>query len=63
MDGYYVRIAPADVGDQAAGAPAARSRSAIVRLATSARAYEEIVSLDALALVRFGLRDPTIRAS
>ena len=57
-DGYYVRIAPADVedGDQTV---ALKNRP----LAESMGRLEAIVSTDALALVRFGLRaadDPRV---
>lgn len=57
VDGYYVRIAPDDVCD-------ASPRSGLCipvknHLPGSDWArYDEIVSPDALALVRFGLRDP-----
>jgi glucoamylase len=57
VEGYYVRIAPADVGD---GSPESRGMIPIKNRPAgqdSAR-YEDIVSVDALALVRFGLRDP-----
>ena len=57
VDGYYVRVAPEDVGQ-----PSAKSGGAIPiknRPTGLDRArYEDIVSPDALALVRFGLRDP-----
>ena len=58
VDGYYVRIAPADVedGDQAV---TLKNRP----LADSAGRADAIVSTDALALVRFGLRaadDPRV---
>ncbi len=54
--GYYVRVAPADVG---AAQPASGGYVPIKnRAADSGTAhYSEIVSPDALALVRFGLRD------
>ena len=57
VDGYYVRIAPSDVGDET---PASGGRIPIKnRPAGEHEApYEDIVSVDALALVRFGLRDP-----
>jgi glucoamylase len=57
VDGYYVRIAPPDVGDEQ---PASGGRVSIKnRPAGEHEApYEDIVSVDALALVRFGLRDP-----
>jgi glucoamylase len=57
VDGYYVRVAPADVAD---ASPASNGYIPIknrVGDEGSAR-YDEIVSPDALALVRFGLRDP-----
>ncbi len=57
VEGYYVRIAPDDVGD---AVPASGGRIPIKNRPggeDSAR-YEEIVSPDALALVRFGLRAP-----
>ena len=57
VDGYYVRIAPADIGD---AAPASGGRIPIKNrpLGEHEAPYEDIVSVDALALVRFGLRDP-----
>lgn len=57
VDGYYVRIAPADVGD---AAPASGGRIPIKNrpLGEHEAPYGDIVSVDALALVRFGLRDP-----
>jgi glucoamylase len=57
VEGYYVRIAPADVGDDR---PASGGRIPIKNrpLGEHEAPYEEIVSVDALALVRFGLRDP-----
>ena len=57
VDGYYVRIAPADVHDEH---PANGRRIPIKNrpLGEHEAPYEEIVSVDALALVRFGLRDP-----
>ena len=57
VDGYYVRIAPTDVGD---AAPASGGRIPIKNrpLGEHEAAYDDIVSVDALALVRFGLRDP-----
>lgn len=62
VDGYYVRIAPPDLGEELL--PADRWVSIKNRLPGSSQARaEEIVSPDALALVRFGLRaadDPRI---
>ncbi|HET9010798.1 MAG TPA: glycoside hydrolase family 15 protein, partial [Gemmatimonadaceae bacterium] len=57
VEGYYVRIAPADVGD---AAPASGGRIPIKNrpIGEHEAPYEDIVSVDALALVRFGLRDP-----
>jgi glucoamylase len=57
VEGYYVRVAPADVAD---AAPASHGYIPIKnRVGDDASArYDEIVSPDALALVRFGLRDP-----
>jgi glucoamylase len=57
VDGYYVRIAPDDVCDAApksGGNIPIKNRPAGANWAR----YDEIVSPDALALVRFGLRDP-----
>ncbi len=57
VDGYYVRIAPDDVGDsppQSGGYVPIKNRPGGADWAR----YDEIVSPDALALVRFGLRDP-----
>ncbi len=57
VDGYYVRIAPADVRDPepaSGGKIPIRNRPA----GENEVPYETIVSVDALALVRFGLRDP-----
>ena len=57
VEGYYVRIAPADVGEDNPGSGGMipiKNRPAGDDVAR----YEEIVSVDALALVRFGLRDP-----
>ena len=61
VDGYYVRIAPRGVGDAEPGADLVllKNNSA----AHSAVSYSSLVSPDALALVRFGLRaadDPRI---
>ena len=57
VEGYYVRVAPADVADLA---PASNGYIPIKnRVGDDGWArYDEIVSPDALALVRFGLRDP-----
>jgi glucoamylase len=57
VDGYYVRIAPPDVGD---ARPASGGRIPIRNRPPGEHEapYEDIVSVDALALVRFGLRDP-----
>ena len=57
VDGYYVRIAPPDVGD---ARPASGGRIPIKNRPPGEHEapYEDIVSVDALALVRFGLRDP-----
>ena len=57
VEGYYVRIAPDDVGDEA---PASRGVIPIKNrpLGQHEARYDDIVSVDALALVRFGLRDP-----
>ena len=57
VEGYYVRIAPSDVGDDP---PASGGRIPIKNrpLGEHEAPYEDIVSVDALALVRFGLRDP-----
>jgi glucoamylase len=57
VEGYYVRIAPADVRDAqpaSNGLIPIRNRPA----GENEARYDEIVSVDALALVRFGLRDP-----
>ena len=57
VDGYYTRIAPPDVADGAS--PATGFIPIKNRPPDHSRArYGEIVSPDALALVRFGLRDP-----
>jgi glucoamylase len=62
VDGYYVRIAPLDVehaGEPGSGMIQLKNRP----LDDSVVRYDEIVSVDALALVRFGLRsadDPRI---
>jgi glucoamylase len=57
VDGYYVRIAPPDVGDEQ---PASGGRIPIKNrpIGEHEAPYTDIVSVDALALVRFGLRDP-----
>ncbi len=57
VDGYYVRVAPADIAEAALanhGCIPIKNRSGDDGWAR----YDEIVSPDALALVRFGLRDP-----
>ncbi|MEP6619648.1 MAG: glycoside hydrolase family 15 protein [bacterium] len=56
VDGYYVRVAPEDVCDPApksAGCVPIKNKPAGADWAR----YDEIVSVDALALVRFGLRE------
>jgi glucoamylase len=57
VGGYYVRIAPPDIGDEQ---PASGGRIPIRNrpVGEHEAPYEDIVSVDALALVRFGLRDP-----
>jgi glucoamylase len=57
VEGYYVRIAPEDVADES---PASGGLIPIKNrpLGQHQARYEDIVSVDALALVRFGLRDP-----
>ncbi len=57
VDGYYVRIAPADVAEEY---PASGGYIPIKNRppGEDAARYDEIVSPDALALVRFGLREP-----
>jgi glucoamylase len=57
VDGYYVRIAPEDVCD---AAPKSGGYIPIKNRPGGAdwARYDEIISPDALALVRFGLRDP-----
>jgi glucoamylase len=60
VDGYYTRIAPPESADSSGGADALPAGYVPVRNrpAGSDRArYENLVSPDALALVRFGLRD------
>ncbi len=62
VDGYYVRIAPPEVSD-AAHRQAASCRSRTGHRGQSTAPRHTIVSPDALALVRFGLRaadDPRI---
>ena len=57
VDGYYVRITPPDVASAnspAKGFVPIKNRPPGTILASAAR----IVSMDALALVRFGLRSP-----
>ena len=57
VDGYYVRIAPDDVSDgtsKSGGYIPIKNRHGGAEWAR----YDDIVSPDALALVRFGLRDP-----
>jgi glucoamylase len=57
VEGYYVRIAPPDVGDAnpaSGGVIPVKNRPP----GQDHARYEDIVSVDALALVRFGLRDP-----
>ena len=57
VEGYYVRVAPSDVDD---AAPASGGHIPIKNRPAGAdwARYDEIVSPDALALVRYGLRDP-----
>jgi glucoamylase len=57
VEGYYVRIAPADIRD---ANPASGGYIPIKNRPDGENnvRYDEIVSVDALALVRFGLRDP-----
>jgi glucoamylase len=58
VDGYYVRIAPANVeSDSQANDCLIPIKNRPLGQMSEAR-YDEIVSVDALALVRFGLRDP-----
>ncbi|MEO7457467.1 MAG: glycoside hydrolase family 15 protein [Gemmatimonadaceae bacterium] len=57
VDGYYVRVAPDDVCDPAGksgGYVPVKNRPA----GSDWSRFDEMVSPDALALVRFGLRDP-----
>lgn len=56
VDGYYVRVAPSDVDDglrTSGGHIPIKNRPA----GSDAARYDDIVSPDALALVRYGLRD------
>jgi len=58
VDGYYVRIAPSDVDDGDSSEPhviSIRNQPA----GTAPMSYKELVSPDALALVRLGLRAAT----
>ncbi len=57
VDGYYVRVAPSDVDD---AVPASGGHIPMKNRPPGAdwARYDEIVSPDALALVRYGLRDP-----
>jgi glucoamylase len=57
VEGYYVRIAPADIPEDA---PASGGMIPIKNrpLGEDEARHDAIVSVDALALVRFGLRDP-----
>ena len=57
VEGYYVRIAPPE-NDQADDVPAGMIRLRNRAPAEAIMPYEEVVSVDALALVRFGLRAP-----
>ncbi len=62
IDGYYVRIAPAVIGD----APPWTGDIVVKNVVNGSRPAHEVVSIDALALVRFGLRradDPRILAT
>ncbi len=57
VDGYYVRVAPEDVNDvtpRSGGYVPVKNRPA----GSDWARYDEIISPDALALVRYGLRDP-----
>ena len=58
VDGYYVRVAPDDVSDES---PRSGHRIPVKNRppGEDTAHYAEIVSPDALALVRFGLRDPS----
>jgi glucoamylase len=57
VDGYYVRVAPSDIDD---ASPASAGHIPIKNQPVGKEwaRYDEIVSPDALALVRYGLRDP-----
>ena len=60
VDGYYTRIAPPEAGDASAGADALPTGYVAIRnrpVGSDRARYEHLVSPDALALVRFGLRD------
>lgn len=57
VDGYYTRIAPPEIGEGALSGPGYVPIKNKPAGANSA-SYENLVSPDALALVRFGLRDP-----
>ena len=64
VEGYYVRIAPPETGRCGLAASTASCRSRTGRPRTSGQPASLMVSPDALALVRFGLRapdDPRIR--
>ena len=56
VDGYYVRVAPSDIDD---AVPASGGHIPIKNRPAGAdwARYDEVVSVDALALVRYGLRD------
>jgi glucoamylase len=57
IDGYYVRIAPPEI--LAGDVPLGRTKVPVVSRGVGAKfAADTIVSVDALALVRFGLRRP-----
>lgn len=58
VDGYYVRIAPRDVGGAGSGKVAGADLVSLENRAAgeSSVPYSSLVSPDALALVRFGLR-------
>ena len=63
VDGYYVRIAPPDLPDGGLARAMDSSRSRTGRRIRATAPADQIVSPDALALVRFGLRsadDPRI---
>src|SRR5438105_4378096 len=60
VDGYYTRIAPPEAGEASAGADALPTGYVPIRnrpVGSDRARYEHLVSPDALALVRFGLRD------